>query len=116
MKQPKLPDSVLIGNIRYDITPLPQEQREQGVMGDCSSVVNHRIRIDPNLVGHDAVETMFHELLHAVTDVYGVKLSHRQVYQLSTALSFCVRYNPQITVWMDKIDQYAELIAEENNE
>lgn len=112
MKKPKLPSRVLIGNIGYDITELPQDRIDAGVNGDCSSVFNHTIRIDPNIVGHEAIETLFHEMLHAMEDVYRIKISHRQVYQLSKALADMIRHNPQIPYWMEKIELYAEEVTE----
>jgi hypothetical protein len=108
MKKPKLPSRILIGNIDYDIHPLPKEKILAGVNGDCSNVLNHTMRIDPNLTGHDAIETMFHEILHAVEDVYRIKMSHRQVYQLSDALAHMFRFNPHIPYWMQKIEDYSE--------
>jgi hypothetical protein len=112
MKKPKLPSRILIGNVAYDIAELPQDRIDAGVNGDCSNVLNHTIRIDPNLVGHDAIETVLHEVLHAMEDVYRIKLSHKQVYQLSNALAAMVRYNPHITNWMEKIENYSETLNE----
>jgi hypothetical protein len=108
MKKPKLPTRILIGNVDYDIIELPQDRIAAGVDGECSNVFHHTIRIDPNLVGHDAIETLFHETLHAMEDVYRLKLSHKQIYQLSGALAHMVRFNPHITHWMEKIEEAAE--------
>lgn len=113
VKKPKLPSRILIGNVTYDIQSLPQDRIDAGVNGDCSNVLKHTIRIDPNLFGHEAVETLFHEILHAIEDVYRIKISHKQVYQLSNALAQIIRYNPHIPYWMEKIDSYSEYIMEE---
>jgi hypothetical protein len=112
MKKPKLPAHVLIGNVRYQIEDLPFDKVRQGVNGDCSNVLHHKIRIDPELVGEEAIDTLFHEIFHAMVDIYRINLSHKQIYQLSSALAQLVRYNPHIPNWMEKIEAYSEFKME----
>jgi hypothetical protein len=112
MKKPKLPSHALIGNIRYQIDELPLDKVRQGINGDCSNVLHHKIRIDPNLLGQEAIDTLFHEIFHAITDIYRINLSHKQIYQLSSALAFLMRHNPHIPHWMEKIEAYSEFIME----
>ena len=115
MKKPKLPSRMLIGNVHYQVNELPQHRIDQGVNGDCSNVLYHTIRIDPSLIGAEAIDTLWHETFHAIADVYGIKLSHKQIYQLSNALTHLVRYNPHISNWMEKIDSYADYIMDDDH-
>lgn len=113
MKKPKLPSRILVGNITYNIESLPEDRINAGVNGDCSNVLNHTIRLDPNLTGHDAIETLLHEAFHAIEDIYRIKMTHKQVYKLADALAHLIRHNPHITHWMEQIERYAEEDAEQ---
>jgi hypothetical protein len=109
MKKPKLPGRILIGNVAYDIKPLPKSDIDRGVDGMCSSVFYHSIYINENQVGVEAVDTMIHEMLHAMQDIYRINLSHKQIYRLADALSHMVDNNPAILHWMQKTVEYADL-------
>jgi hypothetical protein len=113
MKKPKIPTHVLIGNVRYSIEPLPESEKEEGVRGRCSNVLNHRIQIDTDQIGEQAVDTLFHEMLHAMVDVYRMKLSHKQIYKLAGAFSHMASFNPGVLHWMMKTIDYEDLEGEE---
>jgi hypothetical protein len=112
MKKPKSPEHVLIGNVRYSIAPLPEDAKEKDVNGRCTNVLHHRIEIDTDQIGADAVDTLMHEMLHAMSDIYRISLSHKQIYQLSNAFADMAEYNPGILYWMMKTIDYADAQGE----
>jgi hypothetical protein len=46
-----------------------------------------KITIDESLRGKIFAETVFHEVMHAVDDIYGVKLTHNQIELIGLGLA-----------------------------
>jgi hypothetical protein len=53
-----------------------------------------KILIASSLVGDEKVQTIFHEILHAMSAIYHIDLSERQVDQIATAFVIMMRDNP----------------------
>lgn len=63
-----------------------KKRMERGAFGWCV-YDQQRIEIKEQISNDEKFLTLIHECLHALSDEYKIKLSHKQIYQLERALS-----------------------------
>ncbi|MBY4728630.1 MULTISPECIES: hypothetical protein [Burkholderia] len=98
------PQRVRVLGKRYDITYLPEEQLPD-VYGLCHRG-EQRIDIRESLPEREEVDTVLHEILHAILYGMGVQLSEavEEKFVLATAsgLISVLQDNPQFAKWLVK--------------
>jgi hypothetical protein len=93
---------VKIGPVTYQISPTTQEQKNKGIAGICSNVWLHSIKLDETQKGVEAIDTLIHEMLHAMNDIKGMKLTHNQIYFLSDCFSTMLKDNPEVRKYINE--------------
>ena len=88
-----VPSVIQIGAIRI----AAQRCRLDDVtFGDSQSHPTAVIRIDDRLPDDQAASTMIHELLHVISDHWGLDLTERQVCSIEQALAALMVQNPEL--------------------
>jgi len=106
LKEPPICPNVIISGQRWKIEVVPPWD-ERGTMGDCCSR-RRRIRISADQSSDSAVDTLFHELLHAVCVAHGGSAvsdgdgEERLVYVLAPGIIELFTANP----WLLKIIEH----------
>jgi hypothetical protein len=108
LKKPKFPTRAVIGPVEWQIVETDLSKR--GIYGSCTPVADHTIKIDTSIDRYETLltDTVIHEILHALSDTYRIKLKERQVWQLGVALSHFLPRNPHITHWIEQYDDWLE--------
>jgi len=78
----------------YDIKPLVEDE-SQDTYGICDSR-KQTIKIDPNLNGLTADDTIMHELVHAIDHTLSLGLNEATVHRLGYALGHLLRNNQHL--------------------
>lgn len=86
--------SVRIGPMRYAVKDV-EGLAERGYIGQCNSV-SCEIHLEPTQHPAKKRATLFHEILHAVSDTYDIKLTERQVNLLEAGLLNLFDDNPDL--------------------
>lgn len=106
----ELPPSIRIGFRTYDVTRLPDDAQTD----DGSSLLGrHRwqgeIGINLSVSPEEVVNSMIHEVLHGIVDVYHLPVDEaaeeEYVRQLCGPLTALIRDNPDVIKWMVKLCQ-----------
>jgi hypothetical protein len=94
--------SIKIGSTDYSIEYVPLNEE---LFGDFS-YINSRIRIEQNLIGPPLVDTVLHEVLHAIWRLGQLKDKkedeERVVSVMATYLTQVLRDNPALMPWLRK--------------
>ena len=94
--------SIKIGSTDYSIEYVPLNEE---LFGDFS-YINSRIRIEQNLTGPPLVDTVLHEVLHAIWRLGQLKDKkedeERVVAVMATYLTQVLRDNPALMPWLRK--------------
>jgi hypothetical protein len=94
--------SIKIGSTDYSIEYVPLNEE---LFGDFS-YINSRIRIEQNLTGPPLVDTVLHEVLHAIWRLGQLKDKkedeERVVSVMATYLTQVLRDNPALMPWLRK--------------
>lgn len=109
--RPELPKRIQVGPLGWQIEEVGKEYYGNSTtMASCSSVKNHYIKINTALPNweEEAVDSMLHELIHAMDDTYRIGLSEKKVHLLAEALAHLIEYNPQLIYWIEKHSNYLE--------
>lgn len=110
VKKPKFPTRALIGPVAWQIEE--RDLRDRKVYGSCSSIAKHYIHVDTINPRQDVeielIDTLLHELLHAMDDTWRIGLSEKQVSLLAEALEHFLPRNPHITYWVEKYHDWLE--------
>jgi len=99
-------DEVKIGPVTWQITPLALDEDDNPrTQGRCSSVAGHKIQIESkgwNDPKHDIIDTVIHEILHALDNTYfcNAYLTETQVSILATAFENFILDNPKFMLWL----------------
>jgi hypothetical protein len=111
MKKPNPPTRVLIGPVEYQIQFEDYTTfSNKNVMASVSEVARHKIRINkdhPNLET-ELVDTILHEAIHAMDQIYKINLKEEQVTSLANALTHFIEYNPHIPYWIERQSSWLE--------
>lgn len=89
-----------MGGIRIGVerARMPQEE-----FGEFKYYPTPKIVVDELLDDPTAWMTLFHELLHAVSEMYGLELDEGQIRTLEVALGDAFRGNPELRLFGEKI-------------
>ena len=94
--------SVKVGPTDFSIEYVPLNEE---LFGDFS-YINSRIRIEENLKGSALVDTVLHEILHAIWKLGQLKDKRedeeRAVAIMATYLTQVLRDNPKMLTWLKK--------------
>jgi len=94
--------SVKVGPTDFSIEYVPLNDE---IFGDFS-YINSRIRIEENLKGSALVDTVLHEILHAIWKLGQLKDKRedeeRAVAIMATYLTQVLRDNPNMLTWLKK--------------
>jgi len=93
---------VKVGPITYQIKPIVDEEQKKKLHGSISPAWRQTIWINPDLKGEDAVDTMFHEILHSVDELMRLKLHHDKIYYIAEALAKVLKENKDLRIWIDE--------------
>ena len=111
MKKPTPPTRVLIGPVEYQIQFDDYSKFPTKItMGTSSTIADHKIRINKDHPECDIelVDTVLHEMIHAMDYVYSIKLKEQQVHDLARALTHLIEYNPHIPYWIERHQTWLE--------
>lgn len=94
------PTELYVGGLRIAVerARMPQEE-----FGEFKYYPTPKIVVDELLDDPAAWMTLFHELLHAVSELYGLELDEGQIRTLEVALGDAFRANPKLRLFGEKI-------------
>jgi len=91
----------------YDIVWAPSTLMSD-VYGTCDST-NQQITVRAGLRGMQALDTLFHEITHAISEISGVKLTELQVHTLGYTWGAVLKANPELLQYFaDRLDEEYE--------
>lgn len=104
--QARLPSQVQVGyrtmSLRWT-NPAEQRRKHNTRLGECS-VNTGLIEIDPSFGMQEAANTLVHELLHACTNVAGLKIDEADEEHFVTAtanvMTNVIRETPELFEWL----------------
>lgn len=67
-----------------------------------SDAENQEIVLRANLRGQQALDTLLHEVVHAVSNITGVELSELQTHTMGYALASVLRSNRDLLPWIQE--------------
>jgi hypothetical protein len=84
----RYPKSILVKDEQYSVQMRTRigGTKTTATVGECDSC-DHVIRVLKSQSKEELFSTFIHELLHASSDEYDIKLTHRQVYKLERAIA-----------------------------
>jgi len=94
------PVALYVGGVRIDVERARMAQDE---FGEFKYYPSPRITVDELLEPPSAWMTLFHELLHAVSEMYGLELDEGQIRTLEVGLGDAFRANPKLRLFGEKI-------------
>jgi hypothetical protein len=98
----KLPTRIKVGHFVYRV----ERWRSEGEAGDRWGECDHGelvIRLRPVIPGTQLADTLIHEILHAIHNVWGLRVGddeERIVAVTATALLTVFRDNPKLLAWL----------------
>lgn len=88
----KIPSRIKIKNkVVYELVWV-DEFADSDTLGECRPWAS-QIAIKSGQSEKQEIKTVLHELLHAVCEERGIKISHRAIYQLEDALFYILFHN-----------------------
>lgn len=103
----KPPTTVKVGPFRYEIVDGPEFHEKARGDANCNGLTDfdhERIYVDPGLSPRMKRETIFHELLHTITDMVGLRSEADEdeelVRALAPALLATLLDNPDLARWL----------------
>jgi hypothetical protein len=94
------PVALYVGGVRIDVE---RARIASETFGEFKYYPRPSIVVDELLEPSSAWMTMFHELLHAVSEMYGLELDEGQIRTLEVAISDAFRSNPKLRLFGEKI-------------
>lgn len=73
-----------------------------GLYGRCDER-NQLISITPNQLPAIEVDTVLHEVVHAVSDMMNLQMKERQVYCITTGLIAVMKDNPELLDYLNRM-------------
>lgn len=81
-----------IGQINWSIVPLDEEDMDTHY-GQCLAPVTAKIKLNPENTGMRALDTLLHEVVHAMDMMALTKLTEKQVERMGYMLALFFRDN-----------------------
>ena len=103
MKRPRpLPDTITIGPVDYQVRVDDPYFDTNDQLGACSNPAHALIllNLEHPAAEDELVDTIWHEILHAIDDIYRIPMSERRVVQLAEAITAVMQANPQLMRFM----------------
>lgn len=92
----KLPSAIrLKKGVSYEILRQDEIDSDPNCMGICNATARIII-IKSNLSDTQALETLIHELLHAITFEFGIKIPHSLIYAIERPIIRILKLNKWI--------------------
>ena len=92
-----LPQRVYVGPHVYSIVREQDIKSDEGrALWGQTRYANHQIAVDVNAPDDRAIETFFHECLHAIAATWTVRLKEREVVALSHGIVDFLKRNPDV--------------------
>lgn len=99
----ELPKIFQVGTHKLQIETAGEEEnkklKEDGYIGRHYLDTN-RIVVRPDMPKERILDTIVHEIIHAVTHNYGIELEEKEVITLTTALMCAMRDNKSFYKWL----------------
>lgn len=76
-----------LGPYLIEVWEDPEIDTADEVVSGCWDETERRIRLRPGLDPAEAQDTILHERLHAISDLYGLDLSHSAIHTLAMGLA-----------------------------
>jgi hypothetical protein len=111
MKKPTPPTRVLIGPVEYQIKfDVYTTFSGKHVMASIGNVASHKIRINKDHPDFETelVDSILHEAIHAMDQIYKINLKEEQVEKLAEAFTHLIEYNPHIPYWIERHSSWLE--------
>jgi len=111
MKKPTPPTRVLIGPVEYQIEFDSYSTFRHGeIMASVTNIARHKIRINKDHpdVEIELVDSILHEAIHAMDQIYKINLKEEQVVTLANALTHFIEYNPHVPYWIERHSSWLE--------
>lgn len=96
----EFPVALYVGGVRIDVK---RARMPSGTFGEFQYYPRPSIVVDELLEPSSAWMTLLHELLHAVSEMYGLELDEGQIRTIEVALSDAFRANPKLRLFGEKI-------------
>lgn len=87
-----LPSQIQVGHLAFSVS---RPAQIEGAIGTCREA-ELQIEVQGDLPPEQAVSTLLHEALHAVSYVHHARLTEAQVACLETGLALLLRDNPAL--------------------
>lgn len=92
---------VRIGKLDWDINVLPETMCDE-LDGRCSTPLNALIQISPELDDFNELDTVYHEIIHAIDSMRHIDLSEEQVTMLGNSLASLFVSNPWLITYTNQ--------------
>lgn len=101
-----LPTAVKVGYQRYRIDLMSEEERRNsgGKLGSCDHL-RSVIKLSDHLAGPEAVNTLLHEVMHAIWWVWSIgeeTAEERGVTNITNGLCCVIADNPDFCKWLSR--------------
>jgi len=92
---------VRIGKLDWDINVLPEALHDE-LDGRCSSPLKAHIEINPELDDFTELETVYHEIIHAIEGMRRLDLGEETVTMLGNSLASLFVSNPWLITYTNQ--------------
>lgn len=92
---------VRIGKLDWDINVLPETHQDE-LDGRCSNPLKAYIEINPELDDFTELETVYHEIIHAIEGMRRLDLSEETVTMLGNSLASLFVSNPWLITYTNQ--------------
>lgn len=92
---------VRIGKLDWDIDILPEDKCDE-LDGRCSTPMNARIQINPELEDFNELDTVYHEIFHAIDAMRHINLTEEQVTMLGNSMASLFLDNPWLITYTNQ--------------
>lgn len=96
------PDKVKIGAIQYKVAYVPDLKDEKGKLDGRISHSRTEINVDAGMSHQATVQTLLHEIVHAITTQIGKRTSESEVDALAYGIYQVIRDNPGLVRMITK--------------
>ena len=92
---------VRIGKLDWEIDLLPESMHDE-LCGRCSTPLKARIEISPELDDFDELDTVYHEIFHAIEGMRRLDLSEETISMIGNSLASLFVDNPWLITYTNQ--------------
>lgn len=93
--------SIMIGALRYNVSVVSMNDFSEGGYRGTHDGNNTCIRVSDRISREAAAHTLLHEIMHAIENVYAIRLGERNADLMATAIAQLIRDNPELIDYLE---------------